>query len=282
MQTMMVTLFVSLILLALFELNFSNSPYSRNVKMNQEWNAINEGREMVERELNSFQFRKHLLCATFVNSTHEASKKNLIKNMKSSYFDCDWAIVIYGGSKEVICNHHEYQKYFVFCNHTHALKKHPDLMAFKHIPKPLMFFDVLPYLPDYQYVVLFDEDISVQEFNFSAYNEIFHCSFYPSPPPLISQGLVREESQDFPFLRPSGWKDLPDVIASEAVFIEQQMPLINTVFLKWFVEHVMSRVVPKIVETGSTWVGFFLFFFSFCLINFNLISFTFISQRGLM
>jgi hypothetical protein len=57
------------------------------VKINQEWNAINEGREMVERELNSFQFRKHLLCGTFVNSTHEASKKNLIENMKLSHLD---------------------------------------------------------------------------------------------------------------------------------------------------------------------------------------------------
>jgi hypothetical protein len=265
MQTMMVTLLVSLILLALFELNFSNSPYSRNLKMNQEWNAINEGREMVERELNSFVFRKHLLCATFVNSTHEASKKNLIKNMKLSYFDCDWAIVIYGGSKHVICNNHDYLKYFVFCDHTHALKKHPNLMAnFQHIPKPLLYFDLLPYLPDYQYVVLFDEDISVQEFNFNVYNEIFHCSFYPAPPPLISQGLIREESQDFEFLRPSGWEDLPDVIASETYYIEQQMPFFNAIFFHWFVEHVLSRALPMVIQTGSTWVN--SPFFSFCIV----------------
>jgi hypothetical protein len=265
MQIMLVILFVSLILLALFELNLSNSPYSRNVKMNQEWNAINEGREMVERELNSFQFRKHLLCATFVNSTHEASKKNLIKNMKSSYFDCDWAIVIYGGSKNVICNNHDYLKYFVFCDHTHALKKHPDLMAnFQHIPKPLLYFDLLPYLPDYQYVVLFDEDISVQEFNFNVYNEIFHCSFYPAPPPLISQGLIREESQDFEFLRPSGWKDLPDVISSETYYIEQQMPFFNAIFFQWFVERVLARAVPMVIQTGSTWVNSLLFF-CFCV-----------------
>jgi hypothetical protein len=257
MPTIMVTLLVSLILLALFELNFSNSPYSRNHTMNQEWNAINEGRETVERELNSFLFRKHLLCVTFVNSTHEASKKNLIENMKLSYSHCDWAIVIYGGSKHEICNNHDYLKYFVFCNHTHALKKHPDLMSnFQHIPKPLLYFDLLPYLPDYQYVVLFDEDISLQAFNFHIYNQIFHCSFYPSPPPLISQGLVREETQDFPFLRPSGWEYLPDVVASETLFIEQQMPFFNAIFFQWFVEYVMSRAVPKIIETGSTWVSF--------------------------
>jgi hypothetical protein len=43
-------------------------------------------------------------------------------------------------------------------------------------------------------------------FNFSVYNEIFHCSLYPGPPPLISQGLVDEETQDFRFLRPSEWR----------------------------------------------------------------------------
>jgi hypothetical protein len=84
---MTIILFVSLILLALFELNFSNSPCFRNIKMNHEWDAINEGREMVERELKSFHSRKRLLCATFVNATNEASKRLLLENMKMSYLD---------------------------------------------------------------------------------------------------------------------------------------------------------------------------------------------------
>jgi hypothetical protein len=191
-----------------------------------------------------------------VNATNEASKKLLLENIKSSYVDCDWAIVIYGGSKTAICNNLDYEKYFVFCNHTHALKRHPNLAHFLLIPKAVMFADLLPYLPNYQYVALFDEDISLSEFKFSVYNEIFHCSLYPGPPPLISQGLVDEESQDFRFLRPSAWTDWPDVIASETCFIEQQMPIMNSIFLHWFVKHVMSRAIPKIIETGSTWVSF--------------------------
>jgi hypothetical protein len=63
MQSMTVILIISLILLALFELNISDGPYSRSLKINHEWDAINEGREMVERELKSFHSRKHLLCA---------------------------------------------------------------------------------------------------------------------------------------------------------------------------------------------------------------------------
>lgn len=232
----------------------STRPYRANVSSRYEWLAIQEGRRSVLAAVQRFPERKQLLCSIFVNASNELAKDNLFRNMRLSSPHCDWAVVVYGGSKRQLCRDDSFARGLVHCDDSRALTRFPSLYRqLRHIPKPLLYFDLLPHLREYQYVLLMDEDISLEGFSFPIYEEIFHCSFHPLPPPLISQGLVHEESQDYLFLRPSSWQDT-NVLASESVFVEQQIPFFHSVFFQWFVEFVLQRAVPKIIETGSTWV----------------------------
>jgi hypothetical protein len=224
----------------------------------------------VNQQLPGFHQRKPLLCVTFMNASNELAFQNLLNNTIRSNGHCDWAVIIYGGNKETICNDPRLIPRLTLCEFSKAHERFKDIFLTKQIslssiPKPLQYFELLPILPTYRYALLMDEDISLQEFDFANYHTILFCSFYPDHPPLISQGLVNEETQDYGFLRPSSWKKRPFII-SETVLIEQQMPYFHSIFLQWFIETIIKEAVDQIIETNSAWVSLvsLLFHIYFC------------------
>ena len=128
-------------------------------------------------------------------------------------------------------------------------------VTLKTIPKPVLYMELLPYLPQYESVLLVDEDVSLFKFNFNITSAIWNCAFYPQPRPLIAQVLVSEGTQYFDYVFFNSWKSgvKNTIYAAETVFIEQQAPLFDSVFFGWFLENVVKPTLPKAIETGSDW-----------------------------
>ena len=199
-----------------------------------------------------FNQRKILLCATFLDSSNQLARKNAMKNVAATASSCDWVFIIYKGVK---CNKDgKYKSSSISC-HVSTIR---DVYSYifqqaQVIPKALLYFDLLPFITNYQYILLVDEDVSIESFNFKLYEHILRCSFYPLPPPMISQGLISDEFIPFPFFKPTTWKEKP-FLSTETNLIEQQIPIMNSLFFGWFVENIIYPSIPMILENGNTWV----------------------------
>lgn len=124
------------------------------------------------------------------------------------------------------------------------------------IPKPLFYHELLPFLKNYQYALILDEDISLVSFDLLRYQQIHKCSWFPNLPPLISQGLIAEETQYYKYLLYSSWKNndsYANIVMTETTFIEQQAPFFHALFLEWFIQYVMEPTFPLVRQTESAW-----------------------------
>ena len=147
---------------------------------NQEVSAINRALQTIPDEIGLFQYRKPLVCVTFLNASNVISRKILHTNLLHSKSMCDWAIVIYAGRRPTLCR----SKMF----HTHIRHCAPPLFpeTVKHranmtvLPKSLLYFDLLSFLWEYQYAFLLDEDISLDSFNFTSYQRVLKSAFQSS------------------------------------------------------------------------------------------------------
>jgi hypothetical protein len=259
--------------LVLLIINLSNTSHisSKNAKSeillkkrrtNKEFNAVLQAKAMKERYFNlSDSFlatRKPFLIGTFINATKPISKSLLHSNIAKMRGIADFAIIVYDGDSSDIADlcyaNKEQVSAIVHCRR--ALISY--VPGYRVIPKPLLYNELIHYLPNYRKTMLIDEDISLQSFNYSEFMSIWDCAFYSivPHPPLVVQGLIAQKTQFYNFVHYRTWKEssnLSHVIAAETDFIEQQIPVFDSFFLLWFIEHVMSYTYMDSLVLESDW-----------------------------
>ena len=87
---------------------FNNSFENKNNNYNYELEAIRQGKEDYQNNINSNYLKKSLLCVTFIeldNNFHIDNNNNftLFENIKLLKNYCDWAIVIYYAENGCCC-----------------------------------------------------------------------------------------------------------------------------------------------------------------------------------
>eukprot|EP01040_Poterioochromonas_malhamensis_P013105 gene13105-14381_t len=228
-----------------YDVSLQNSP--------QEIITINNGLKFVQEQQKNITSRKELLCSTFMNGKNPLSQRMLYVNLRRLHTVCDFAIVLYAGNPDEVPVCKRNSSSVIHCARAEITLKGPAPK--KVYPKPFLYMELKPYLSNYRRVFLIDEDVSLFKFNYTIYSAIWNCGFYPSPPPLITQALVSEGTQWFNFVHFDKWRQgRKNVIwAVESVFIEQQAPLIDSIFLHWLLEYVIPPTLPLSMETGSDW-----------------------------
>jgi hypothetical protein len=205
--------------------------------------------------------KKPLLVTTFINASRVISvdllKSNIQKLQLTAGEKVEFVVVVYYGTPKMVyraCYEDlKIAKSIIHCQKALLPSTHTFSLSF---PKPVLYAELLPFLPFYQRVMVLDEDISLREFNYDKFMKIWNCADWPSlHPPLIVQGLLYEETQLFPFVHWSEWrsKELSPVIAAEAKFIEQQMPSFDTFFLYWFIDAVVHKMLALSMELQTDW-----------------------------
>jgi len=98
-----------------------------------------------------------------------------------------------------------------------------------------------------------DEDISLEGFDSTIFMKIWSCAFKQRP--LIVQPLVVESNQFLVYVNEKPWREAPwdDVDASRVGYIEQQVPLFDSIFFEWFVKRVLSQTKQWSMEYGIDW-----------------------------
>ena len=152
---------------------------------------LKQYRESYRRSLQNQRRLKPLLIATFINASRASSREIFYDNLERLENIADFAAVLYDGSPRAIRNFCGIREQsptnpITYCRRA-AISYSPDV---KFIPKPLLYQDLLPYLPRYRKVLLIDEDISLSEFNATQFLHIWDCAFFPNHnPKLRLQGL---------------------------------------------------------------------------------------------
>jgi hypothetical protein len=231
-------------------------------RTNKEFNAVLQAKAIKERYFNlSASFlatRKPFLIGTFINATKEISKSLLLSNIAKMQGIADFAVIVYDGDSAAIselCYPNRIQNSAIIHCRRALISYVP---GYRVIPKPLLYGELVHYLPDYRKVMLIDEDISLKSFNYSEFMSIWDCAFYSTAahPPLVVQGLIAQKTQFYNFVHYSTWKEssnLTDVIVAETGFIEQQVPAFDSFFLLWFIDHVMSYTYMDSLVLESDW-----------------------------
>lgn len=226
-----------------------------------------------------------LLCTTFIDGNYHHLSM-LHQRITAPNGTCDWAILMFRGSKELaqqtelalqsmdLQGHKivlfEYKmdyleildRYGVFnesmfvgskANRSlaieQALKHHPYNIKF--FPKPLLLMNLIPIAANYDYVWFFDDDIFIHGFDINRFLRNLHCAF--DQPPVIAQPLVHDNTQIYWYFNYDPWKAHPGVIAHETKFIEMQTPVFNGEFLKFYLSKIISRLLWPLHILGVDW-----------------------------
>ena len=206
--------------------------------------------------------RRHLLCVVFM----KASVNNLVtvlSNMQRLGDACDWAVIFYAGEykEEVkVCSHPKLKSRLVLCTRPRATLRVNDGVDVsnskehlsKSVPKTVLYRSLLPLLPNYERIFLLDEDISLVEFDYNIYSEVWDCAFRHQSPPLITQAVVAEDTQFFDFVSERSWRD-KNIVATASGLVEQQAPLFDSIFFEWFVKRVLKSTYQYALEYGVDW-----------------------------
>ena len=177
--------------------------------------------------------------------------------------NCDWAIIMYNGTKSDIdktCTDSRIAKHLVHCQRSPATIEqryianiHGNDTIKLSVPKTIFYHELLPYVRNYERVFLMDEDISLEGFNITTFMMHWQCSLQPLP--LIVQPLVYESNQYINYLNLNSWKKgkRKDVVASAVGLVEQQVPFFDALFFEWFVRRVLSQTRDLALEKGVDW-----------------------------
>eukprot|EP01041_Mallomonas_annulata_P008456 gene8457-17433_t len=220
--------------------------------------------------------KKPLLCAVFL-STSKSSIELLEANMRYTGQECDWAAIAYAGDESRLVRvkgrssawnstliHYSVESDNIDTNPStssytipiNISQEHSSIttrnISFKHIPKPLLYYRLLPYLPNYERVWLLDEDMSLKDFNIKQFFHILNCYAYPKPPMLVAQALVAENTQYFKSFNHKSWEKI-QIIAMAVGYIEQQAPIIDATFFHWFINYIVTPLVDVVRVLGSDW-----------------------------
>jgi len=196
---------------------------------------------------------KPLLCVSFLGLS-PYSCMSLQGNIDHMDDKCDWAIVMYVGNEvevAAICKTANVSSNVVFCGRSRESLLAEKLQ--KSIPKSVQYQTLLPLLPQYERVLLLDEDISLKGFNLSKFMKTWDCSFEKRP--LIVQPLIAESNQYLSYVNLKSWANdsRADVIASTVGYVEQQVPAFDSIFFTWFVKRVLSQTKDIALQYAMDW-----------------------------
>eukprot|EP01041_Mallomonas_annulata_P003812 gene3812-7585_t len=205
---------------------------------------------------------KSILCTVFVNSDTR-SVLILQSNIAVMKSHCEWAVMVYKGRKNIEVNltalttKHGSRLALYDMKTTNIISVNSKVITYKslnftHIPKPLFFPSLLPLLPQYQFVWLLDEDISFRGFDVESYLHIVTCVNHPRRPPMVSQPLIKENTQVFEDFNSRAWKGI-DAIAVPSPYIEQQTPLLDATFFDWYIRYVVMPMRRVVEILGTDW-----------------------------
>lgn len=190
--------------------------------------AIRDGRTTYKNSLAVVPFaeRKDFLCVIFIKASPNAAKL-FLKNYETLE-QCEWAVVFYNDTdkkyKDMICQRKggsteppALRPRIIHCDHSkstmddiesfiESAKKTKNKETVKIInrfsnrlrdkeflpllSKPVMYRDIVGFLPYYKSVLLFDSDLGLEKFNFDYAMKIWECA--EAYPPLIVQPLIGE------------------------------------------------------------------------------------------
>lgn len=247
-------LIFSLLIISIKSQQWKNSRYGTD-NYNLELDAINEAKLLKIKWDEETIPRKSLLCGVFL-SGNQGSLITLDKNIQQTQGICDWSIILYDGDEDIICN--KYKKYsnVVNCMRNEESKaprfyKGTDIKM--SIAKTVMYKDILNNIKQYNKVMLFDEDILLQDFNFDNYLTAWAC--VNKYEPLIVQPLIQESTQYLFWCNLKSWDrpDTQDIVGHEIELIEQQVPSFDAKFFEWYVTSVIGRVRESIIANGADW-----------------------------
>ena len=230
--------------------------------------------------------RAPLLCATFMKASSIASSV-LLTNIELTRNNCEWALVVYKGTEadvDSLCNTAQIKDRLVHCRRSPDSYLPMNSSALS-IPKSVLYQDLLGVLPGYEKVFLMDEDISLIDFNIKLFMSIWDC--FPSLEypyssqkqqqwpqqqqeqmksrqwrkpiiqPLIVQPIIAESTQGARFLNQKFWshdsKEWNDVMMTTVGFVEQQVPMLDSIFFEWFIRRVLSQTKAVASQEGVDW-----------------------------
>ena len=212
--------------------------------------------------------KKGLLCSVFLDCS-ESGLKQFISNFKEMFHNCDWALVCYadslnGSYASIIQNtltklgltvvHCKYisNRQELITNYTqypyHTTKEYKVDPYYNDMiyPKPVLFIQLYTLLPYYTYIWLLDSDISFKNFDYNTFYNLLYCTL--SPPPLISQPLIYENTQTYKYLNRNTWdkyqnKNKVKYALVESGFIEIQAPVIDTQYFIWYLDTIIKPIL---------------------------------------
>lgn len=200
---------------------------------------------------------KPLLCVVFL----KASKSQidvLYGNMLLLSQQCDWAVMIYEGTSKALSNHFPKITNLHHTKIINLLLTYSELKGnsshLNNILKPFLYMKLRAITHAYKRIWLLDDDLSVTKFNLKRYINTVTCMFYPysGQLPLISQGLITGHFQHFEYVNVRNWTN-SSVLASASGFVEQQAPFIHAPFFNWFLDYIISPMLPLVKQLEVDW-----------------------------
>lgn len=109
---------------------------------------------------------------------------------------------------------------------------------------------LLPYLSHYRHAWILDGDLSLIPLDMYWFARIHQCSLFDVP--LVAQPLIHENTQFYRYTHRRSWTN-SNILASTTGFIEIQAPLIDTLFLEWYIMAFVVPMSPALHILGVDW-----------------------------
>lgn len=216
------------------------------------------------------QQKKKLLCSMFVELS-EKSVNNIVSNFQMTSNSCDWVVVGYAGDAELLKKiqllNNALPHPVVIVDAVMApsplkvlskyCKSIPDEVTYSNgliYPKPILYFQLLPHVNNYEQVWLIDEDISLNNIDINkmltTFDKTFSSSGSKNKRPLITQPLLAGDANNNNYFKErlsTTWKGLDDEATFAMVdFVEIMAPIFNSQYFHWLVNEVVVDLLPQL------------------------------------
>lgn len=188
---------------------------------------------------------KHpLLCAALISTT-DSTIHRVLRNVEAVGDGCHWAFVVYAGEHEKIT---ELEGNVTLLGGTIARTVMFDGIMPSHcnfVAKVRLYPYLLDELKLYERVWVLDDDIDISRVNVKCLSKLLDQGILPHKPLLIAQTTLVPWTQATPFFHMKFWmkeeirSKYPAGIVGIHWYIEQQMPIFDSVFFEWFITYVI-------------------------------------------
>jgi len=176
--------------------------------------------------------------------------------MLESKQHCHWVILVYDGTYSLLNSIRgiAQQSGVKLVDIVHEVEQSPNSTSptLHRFLKPALYQRLEPLLALYRRVWMLDDDISLVGFSFDKFFRYLDCLFPNGESPLIAQGLVTGHQQHFEYLNAANWSSA-STLATATGFVEQQFPVMDVDFLRWFIHAVVTPFLPLSLRLEADW-----------------------------